>query len=130
MKLFFSVLIWNLSIPYDFGSLNPNPASVFPHHVEILQYCQFHGCQVRKSVFRVLWKNYKRYRKFNFESPMCFQISRCPHKTPKTDFRTWQPWNWQYWKILTWWKKTNAGFGSSDPKLVKFYWLCQMCKFL
>ena len=61
-----TVLAWNQLFPYDFGSLNPNPASVFPHHVEILQYCQFHGCQVRKSVYCVLWKNYKRYRKFNY----------------------------------------------------------------
>ena len=61
-----TVLAWNQSFPYDFGSLNPNPASVFPHHVEILQYCQFHGCQVRKSVLRVLWKNYKRYRKSKY----------------------------------------------------------------
>ena len=61
-----TVLAWNQLFLYEFGSLNSNPASVFPHHVEILQYCQFHGCQVRKSVFRVLWKNYKRYRKSNY----------------------------------------------------------------
>ena len=36
----------NHLFPYNFGSLSPNPKSVFFHHVRISQYCQFHGCQV------------------------------------------------------------------------------------
>ena len=50
----------------NFASLNPNPALVFFHHFRILQYCQFHCCQVRKSVFCVLGKNYRRYQKSEY----------------------------------------------------------------
>ena len=42
----------------------------------------------------------------------------------KTDFWTWQPWNWQYCEILTWWKKTDAGFGLSHPKLYEKNLFC------
>ena len=33
-------------------------------------------------------------------------------------------WNWQYCKILTRWKKTDSGFGLSDPKLYVNKWFC------
>ena len=59
------VLKQNHLFLYNFGSLSPNPESVFFHHVRILQYCQFHGCQVWKLVFPVFRKNYGRYRKSN-----------------------------------------------------------------
>ena len=49
-----TVLKRNQLFSYNFGSLSLDSASVFFHHVRILQYCQFHGYQVRKSVFRVL----------------------------------------------------------------------------
>ena len=61
----FFVLKQNHLFLYNFGSLSPNPASVFFYHVRILQYCQFHSCQVWKLVFRVFRKNYGRYRKSN-----------------------------------------------------------------
>ena len=37
----------------------PNFASVYFCHIEIFQYWQFHGCQILKSVLRILWKGRK-----------------------------------------------------------------------
>ena len=54
--------------------------------------------------------------------------------------KNWRLWNWQDWKILTWWQKSGAELGFRDPKLLRnnwfhfisgkkvwFCWLCTVC---
>ena len=40
-------------------------------------------------------------------------------KTRKTNFQTWQPWNWQNCKILTWWKKRTPDSDSATQNYMK-----------
>ena len=81
-------LYWNkTSRLYNFGSLSPNPVSAFYHHVEISQYCQFHDCQVRKSVFRVSWKNCRDIGNLNtywrFKIKFCVSLKKRNRKSVK-----------------------------------------------
>ena len=78
------------------------------------------------SDFRFLY--FFKCTELNFESPISGKIFDISHsfieKTRKTYFQTWQPWNWQYCETLTWWKKTDSGFGLNNSKLYGNKWFC------
>ena len=101
---------------YNFGSLSPNQESVFFHHVRISQYCQFHGCQVWKLVFRVFLKNYGRYRKFD---PIWrFQIKFCAFKKKEIENRISRSWDIGH---LSWRKSEKTTFFEKIFSFLNFF---------